>query len=77
MHGFEPCFNVFDNLTAKNGKQCSFCAGINDLLNLKFYISDLQNIQQKSAPDSEIGKLKKSLEEERLKKIQVCILFVG
>lgn len=37
---------------------------------------DFQNMQQKTIPDNEVDKLKKNLEEERMKKIQVNMLML-
>ncbi|XP_063414953.1 rho-associated protein kinase 1-like isoform X2 [Mytilus trossulus] len=42
-----------------------------DIVNrMKSLQDDYQNMQQKSVPDNELDKIKKSLEEERMKKIQ-------
>lgn len=37
---------------------------------------DFQNMQQTTIPDNEVDKLKKNLEEERMKKIQVNMLML-
>ena len=43
---------------------------------LTFFFVDFQNMQQKTIPDNEIDKIKRTLDEERMKKIQVNVFIV-
>ena len=43
---------------------------------LTFFFVDFQNMQQKTMPDNEIDKIKRTLDEERMKKIQVNVFIV-
>ena len=43
---------------------------------LTFFFVDFQNMQQKTIPDNEIDKIKRTLDEERMKKIQVNVFNV-
>ncbi|CAC5419597.1 ROCK1 [Mytilus coruscus] len=67
----EQYFSSEDNCREYSKKVEQIQMEKDDIVNrMKSLQDDYQNMQQKSVPDNELDKIKKSLEEERMKKIQ-------